>query len=162
MKRLLISLLLSTFFLLTSAQSLNLKVILEAYKSKSVNEAFGILKKMNGFDKQTFLTFHLGDSNIVTHFGNDSLITQMQGKRIVIGSNFKSDSEYISLKSQAAKLLKQIEIAPGKSMGKTRLHIVYGFSSPLIQGDLELIITKTTVDATGQVYYSLNLLPHYN
>jgi hypothetical protein len=161
MKKLIISLFLSSFFLATSAQSLNLNAILKAYDSKSINEAFGILKNIKGFNKKTFLTFRFGDSTVVSHFGNDSLMARRQGKTIIIRSDFHSESEYTNLKSQASKLLKQIEIAPGKSMGETRLHTVYGFSNPLKKGDLELIITKTIVDATGQIYYHLSLLPHY-
>ncbi len=161
MKGLLISLLLSMFFLAAAAQSLNLQTILKAYNRKSVNEAYTIIKNSKGFDKQTLLTFNFGDSNIVLHFGKDSLIARMQGKGVIIYSDFKSESEYLKLKSQASKFLKQIEIAPGKSMGETRLHTVYGYSNPIKKGDLELIITKTTVDATGEVYYHISLLPYY-
>ena len=162
MKRLIISLLISIFFQVSYAQSLDLKAILKAYNSKSVIDAFDILKNIKGFEKETFLTFRYGDSNIVSHFGNDSLIARMQGKKIIIRSEFNSESEYLNLKSQALKLLKQIDISPGKSMGETRLHTVYGFSNPLKKGDLELIVTKTIVDLTRKVYYQLDLLPHYD
>ena len=156
-----------TFFIATLfsiqsfSQNLDINTLIKANNSKSVMNAFEILKSANGFSGKVFLTMYKGDSTITMHFGTDSLIARRQtGKIIVSCSAFNDKEQFVYLKQQAEKKLKQIEIASAESMGVQRNHIVYGQSKFLKKGDLRVILTKCFDKERTLTYYSFHIAPY--
>jgi len=157
-----ITFIVATLFSIQSfSQNLDIKTLIYAYNSTSVMNAFETLKNANGFSGKVFLTMYKGDSTITMHFGADSLKARRQtGKIIVSCSAFNDKEQFVCLKQQADKQLKQVEIASAESMGVQRNHLVYGKSKLLKKGDLRLILTKCFDKERTLTYYSFHIAPY--
>ena len=161
MKKCIFFFVISQFTLNAFSQNLDLKVLINAYNSKSVKSAFDILKKATEFGDKTFLTNHLGDSSIIVYFGQDSLTARRQSGKIIIHcSSFHDETQFLNLKRQATNTLQMVETTKVESMGVLRDHIVYGKSKSIKAGDLSIILTKCFEKEKSLAYFQFDLFPY--
>ena len=157
-----ITFIIATLFSIQSfSQNLDINTLIKAYNSTSVMNAFEVLKNAKGFSGKALLNMYKGDSTITLYFGADSLKARRQTMKIIVScSAFNDKGQFVDLKQQADKKLKQVEIANAESLGVQRNHFVYGQSKLLKKGDLRLILTKCFDKERTLTYYSFHIAPY--